>query len=271
MRSTTPKLVLQGDVRKAKKWIPWATKALNRIKNLSIEGLANKVFRPVTGVAVHVWSVNNIDRIRIAVQTIGGCRNAFEELEIVNPSPFQTRFTAHHWDDTGKKVSEPGSTRWGYYIYGDGTVQTITSVGTLRDHTYPSAGEYDVTLRSMSQAFVDDGISIESFILTTVDATFTIDTTGTTKASGLLTFILDGITKADIIITIDGEPVEITTDPFSPLTSVRILFSEVSGEIMTAVVSLIAPPLGGTWLRFPNWSLVKYKCLAKTTKTITIT
>jgi hypothetical protein len=274
MRTTAPKLILQGNTILAKKWIPWAIKALDRIKNLTVTGIANKVFRPVTGVAVHVRSVNNIDWIRIAVVQLKGCKNDFEEVPIAFPASFQIGFTYQHWVDK-KEIDPPGTGVWGYWLFGDGTTELIGSVGSQRNHIYPNAGEFDTTLYSSEQDLddADRHYNLASFSLSTTEAVFTIDTNGTKKALGDLSFSLEVLplfTVDDITVTIDGEPVEITVSPSNPTRSVQIVRATATGEVMTAVVTS-STPWGVPWLLDPDWDFIKYKCLATKTKTITVT
>ena len=277
MRSTTPKLVLQGDVRKAKKWIPWATKALDRMKNLTVTGIANKVLRPVTGVAVHVWSINNIDRIRIVVAQAVGCRNSFDIVPVIYALPYEIGFFRHHWvgskEYTGFDLRIPG-----FWLFGDGRAVVAGAIGSQKDHTYPSAGDYDVTLYSFFKDFSEDLVHGVLQSITGSEAIFTIDTTGYMKAFGIMTFILGIIlTKDDITITIDGAPVEITTSPSSPLRAVTLAIPKGTGAVMTVVVAPIIPyaPAYTGWMvthpLFWSFHFTKYKCLAKTTQTITVT
>ncbi len=130
MRKTAPKLILQGDKAKAIKWIPWATKALGRIKNLTVTGVANKVLRPVTGVAVHVWSVNDIDRIRIVVSQLK------KECDV----SFTSEVTGLAVDFTSTLIGSANRTFWNF---GDGQYS-----GALNpSHTYENAGDYTVTIK----------------------------------------------------------------------------------------------------------------------------
>ncbi len=130
MRRTAPKLILQGNQKEAKKWIPWATKELERIKNLTITGVANKVLRPITGVAVHVWSVNNIDRIRIAVAQIS------KECDV----SFTSEVTGLTVDFTS---TLKGSANRAWWNFGDGQFSGLTNPS----HTYENAGDYTVTCK----------------------------------------------------------------------------------------------------------------------------
>lgn len=135
MRNRTPKLILQGNQRKAKKWIPWAMKALTRIKNLTVEGTANKVLRPVTGVAVHVRSVNDIDRIRIAVAQ-GGCEISFTHeaagLVVQFTSKLKRGANEIFWDfgDGGyKHTTEESSTTNPVHIYENPGTYIVKATG----------------------------------------------------------------------------------------------------------------------------------------------
>ncbi len=139
MRSTNPHLVLQGNQRDAKKWIPWATKALDRIKNLSVEGTANKVFRPVAGVAIHVHSVNDIDRIRIAAGIKKRCS--------VN---FTFEVTGLTVDFVGELKGS--ATRY-FWDFGDG--QFSDEISSSLSHTYYEAGTYIVTVKGYEPVVAD--------------------------------------------------------------------------------------------------------------------
>ncbi len=78
MRTKAPRLILQGDTRRAKPWIPWAKKQLERLKNVLGDIPINRqnwVVGGDRGVFVHVHSVIGIDTIRIFVKQpeIVGC------------------------------------------------------------------------------------------------------------------------------------------------------------------------------------------------------
>ncbi len=138
MRRTTPKLILQGNQREAKKWIPWATKALKRIKDLTVEGFANKVFRPVTGVAVHVRSVNDIDRIRIAVLQKVGCSNSIELVE-ARAAFHEVDLLSKHF--VNKKRLWPAFAQ-GWWAFGDGTTSSNAKLNdVIQQHSYDDAGD----------------------------------------------------------------------------------------------------------------------------------
>ncbi len=276
MRRIAPELFLQGDQRKAKKWIPWATKALARIKNLTFAGVANNILRPVAGVAIHVRSVNNIDFIRIVVaQEKPGCHNTITQVPVAFPSPFEIGLVNDHYIN-GKRLTEPTDYfMHGFYNFGDGQAVFQGGVEGQKNHTYPSAGDYDVTLWSIRRVlYPSDAITVTSVVVTNADATFTIDTTGFEKSIGQLSFLLHAIiTVADLAsVTIDGVPVEITTNPSTPTRSVNIVVPAPTGGIMTAVVTLLVPyPVWTGWIALTQWYMIKYKCLATTTKTITVT
>lgn len=161
MRNRTPKLIFQGNQREAKKWIPWAMKALTRIKNLTVTGIANKVLRPVTGVAVHVWSVNDIDRIRIAVALKGGCKfpiidpatTIVSEFQLECPEPDESKRRIHFealfgvespvvgrtnkWDfDDPSGGINPSNTDTTVRAYGSGT--TFSPTLTVGDGFVPA-------------------------------------------------------------------------------------------------------------------------------------
>ncbi len=172
MRKIAPKLILQGNQREAKKWISWATKELERVKNLTVEGIANKVLRPITGVAVHVWSVNNIDRIRIAVsQKLKECDVAFTTAI----AGLQATFTS--------TLTEPANRI--FWNFGDG--EYSTSINPV--HTYEAPGDYTVTCK---------GYALGTFLIGNPGSPFLVASTesrtglsGSSNAAAYSGFIAD--------------------------------------------------------------------------------
>lgn len=161
MRNRTPKLILQGNQRQAKKWIPWATKALDRIKNLTVEGLADKVLRPVTGVAVHVRSVNDIDFIRIAVALKGKCDLTGTLTPLGGKSVnflYNYRFDDNSasqalWIDTGGLFLS-GNLRYSPHSVNNGIVNTNKLFLNTGDYTISTFAHGDV----FDQVFHDSGV-----------------------------------------------------------------------------------------------------------------
>jgi hypothetical protein len=154
MRSTYPHLHLQGNTQKAKLWISWATKALNRIKNLTEEGIANKVLRPMAGVAIHVRSVNNIDYIRIAVaQIVGGCKFPIVDLGTTIVSEFQLSCPEAgeparriHFSNADLYSTVPVAERTCVWDFDDPTTGGNPANVDETARTYTNAGTYSPTL-----------------------------------------------------------------------------------------------------------------------------
>jgi hypothetical protein len=127
------RLILEGDKRKSKQWIPWAELQLSRIKT-SGNLVINQAFKPVRGILVHVRSVNNNDFIRIyATQEKESCKAEFT-FEITGSFVFFTPgnnlcFKRLLWD------------------WGDGQY-TFQDTAAPIAHTYERTGNYTVTLHN---------------------------------------------------------------------------------------------------------------------------
>lgn len=148
MRTKAPKLILQGDTRRAKPWIPWAEKWLKRLKNALGDIPINQCNWVVGGdraVFVHVRSVVGIDRIRIFVKQPKeeGCLDS----------------AAFTFTTTGLTVfltPDPILCRAGtFWDFGDNQYKRGTlGQGTI-SHTYERAGTYSVKLISYTVDTVD--------------------------------------------------------------------------------------------------------------------
>ncbi len=174
MRRTAPKLILQGDKAKAIKWIPWATKALERIKNLTFEGVANKILRPVAGVAVHVWSANDIDRIRIVVAQAKGCEFDFTATQDLISPPYRVEFDPEFKEGT---TDLGGRAFW---LFGDNPDTSII-INNNYTHEYASAGDYTVIGRAWRSTST---LTTWSEVVTASLITVTINTGGASNIIG---------------------------------------------------------------------------------------
>jgi hypothetical protein len=127
---------LRGDTRKAKAWIPWAAKQLDRLKHLMAGQPVSTVLRPVNGTAVYVRSVNDIDFIRIVVAKL---------LEAEDPctADFTTIISGLNASFTSTLGGLANATFWDF---GDGQFES-TVWDANPSHTYSEAGTYNVTLR----------------------------------------------------------------------------------------------------------------------------
>ncbi len=146
MRKLAPKLILQGDTRKARAWIPWAQKALDRLKNIG--KITDRVMRPIAGVAVHVKSVAGIDTIRIAVDLGGKCE---VQLAATQTGPLTVEFTAKFLK---KGTVAETEAREYFFDFGDEitTLKSSLTPGAVTvSHEYLSAGNYSVSVKSWSR------------------------------------------------------------------------------------------------------------------------
>ncbi len=132
MRKLAPKLDLRGDTRKAKAWIPWAQRQLDRLKLLLVGQPINRVLRPISGVAVYVRSVHDIDFIRIAV--------ALKKEEEACQADFTFNISGNDVDFTSELSGLADKTFW---EFGDGEFE-ISSLNP--SHTYPAPGSYTARL-----------------------------------------------------------------------------------------------------------------------------
>jgi hypothetical protein len=257
MRKTAPKLILQGNQRLAKKWIPWATKALDRIKNLTGTGVVNKVLRPVTGVTVHVWSVNGIDRIRIAVTQKKGCK------VVVTPTllggldvEFSIAYTTEEsdtagWDfitrlDAGGRFLS-GNNRYGVVTHALGTPATLTK-------TFAASGTYNVSFPTIIRRSIrSDSDSTDAPIIT-----LTVDMTDISKAQGSIIVLAVG--AVDVFVN----DVFIGTTKGSEYAN-SILFTEPIIDTMVVRCEAQSGDVANATVVFEE-----YKCLATTTINITL-
>lgn len=258
-------IILQGDRAKAATWIPWAKNQLQRLK--IFRSVVNQIYRPAGGVGIHVRSGAGIDWIRIVAVRIAGCRNDFKQVDI---SPLRVGFFNDHWIDNKKQLAN--NEILARYVLGDGTADATISVGGGLSHIYSSAGDYDIVLYSFLREYIGDGdddiISGAAIIHTPGKTTITINTLGYKKAFGQLTFLSFFLTIDQITVTVDGAPVEITTDPGTPNRAIQIWIPVATGGIMVAeftypIIAMTDPTSGLIFVR--------YKCLATKTKTITVT
>ncbi len=252
MRKTTPKLVLQGNTILAKKWIPWATKALDRIKNLT--GVVNQILRPVTGVAVHVRSVNNIDFIRIAVALAEKCKMNFTAVQQAGSSPWPVLFTPAYTTEDGQTSSRA------FWDFGDGNDDSII-VSSPQLHQYDNTGIYSVFARGWTSKFTITG---HSAVHTPGLTTITTDMGGNTK---VILFARALGTTSSSLIDLYANNVFIHT------------WTGVSGGYVLIGLSVPADPMvvefritSGAEYPFliPQVFYQAYSCTATKTKTITV-
>lgn len=152
-----PKLILQGDKKKAIRWIPWAKNTLLRLKGIS--DTVNQILRPKVGIAIHVRSGGGIDSIRIAALKIGGCSASFTADVLSGGNPLTVNFTG-----IGKTApNEDGdgfTNKWlwsfGGNEYGGGWNNGGGEQGNLLDddarQIYYIPGTYTVSLKTWRQS-----------------------------------------------------------------------------------------------------------------------
>jgi hypothetical protein len=141
MRSKAPNLILQGDTRRAKPWIPWAQRWLKRLKNTLGDIPINQSNWVVGGdraVFIQIQSVIDIDRIRIFVKQPKeeGCLDS-------------AVFTITTSGLTGFFTPDENLCRAGtFWSFGDNQYKKGTlGQGTI-SHTYERPGTYNVKLIS---------------------------------------------------------------------------------------------------------------------------
>jgi hypothetical protein len=155
MRSKAPNLILQGDTRRAKPWIPWAEKWLKRLKNTLGDvpiNQSNWVVGGKRGVFIQVQSVVDIDRISIfARQPVEGCLDSAQFT--VTTSGLDVFLTPN----------ENLCRQHIFWDFGDGRYEKgLLSHGT-KSHTYERAGTYNVKLTSYT---VDTSSSVPELTVT---------------------------------------------------------------------------------------------------------
>lgn len=148
MRSWAPRLVLQGDTRRTKTWIPWASKWLDRLKNVLGQSVPinksawvvpprhSQGYKKPGGIFVHVKTVQGIDTIRIFAQPIieVGCLDSAKYqfvvtgLDVEFTPDIELCFGKYHWD------------------FGDNQYAFTAVQGNPYTHTYTRPGTYSVKL-----------------------------------------------------------------------------------------------------------------------------
>jgi hypothetical protein len=145
MRKLAPLLDLEGNVRKAKRWIPWAQQQMKRLKGLNVDELVNQTLRPINGCIVTLKSVLGNDYIRINVlqEEPDECEYDWDYVVAGDTVTFDHNsnecpgfgFDRFFWDFGDGQFSELGDTT---HEYGD-------------FYETDPAGNYEVTLYSFTR------------------------------------------------------------------------------------------------------------------------
>jgi hypothetical protein len=162
MRKLAPLLDLQGNIQKAKRWIPWAQKHIERLKRLNVAGLVNQTLKPINGCTVSLRSVEGSDYIRINVlQEDGKFTCDFPTVTSCAPL-FCSRFALLCRFDNHNEVGFAARTGWNYWdnyhwVFGDGDTEDgdqFDSSSTFHEYV---PGEYTCSLTTSKDP-------IESFV-----------------------------------------------------------------------------------------------------------
>jgi hypothetical protein len=121
MRKLAPLLDLEGNVRKAKRWIPWAQQQMRRLKGLNVDELVNQTLKPINGCIITLKSVLGNDYIRINVLEEEGCKydwdfviNGYEVTFNHNQNECDSPYDSFFWDFGDGQFSELGDTTHDY-------------------------------------------------------------------------------------------------------------------------------------------------------------
>lgn len=274
-------ITLQDNTRKARQWIPFAEIKLRQLKAIS-HGIINQVYVPVNCVKVHVMSVNGIDRIRISACGSGEkCGNSFEDFD--NPSDFtdfQLWFIAHARLDNGDKaVAFPTDNRriTGYYEFDDTNLsKKLNRVEVFLAREFSAAGEINATLytyQSSDKSGNNEFISVRyPMDFPSNIHTLSIDTEGFKNAFGVFTFPMNQGFGELVTVVIDGEVRPYIFDGLNSEVTGTLVLPKATGEEMIFTISMptrnffFSPAFHNRY----GITFTKYKCLAKTVKTITV-
>lgn len=271
-------IILSGDRQKAGTFLGIAKRKMHDMKQMMSIGKLQMMQRRFVldrdCIWVHLLSIYGNDFIRIHSCAEGGdCKNGFTETN--GSFANEIDFLFHHWNEDGDKQTFFDLVR-GHFLFGDNTTGSLSAAEHSIDHIYSAPGEYEVNLKSYIRNTDKSVISrTDPHVVNTHNRSISVDTSGRegNKYFGTLSFLINGVIFVPhVVVTINGEVISPLIASSVAGTGVRLHTTTITQDIMTATVTLatggFAPLVN--WIGAINWSFIPYKCLANTTKTITV-